>query len=151
MFKLTRNSTLLGMGLAVSGFIGWLLLKENKRERDHDSVLPFAPQRHASEPEAMPHIVLPMDSLEDEAVEAPTHQSATTALGEADDLTKINDIGPRFANALKQIGITRFAQLAELSPDALAERLAPLVTVRAQRIATNDWIGQASRLAKEQQ
>ena len=46
------------------------------------------------------------------------------------------------------MGITRFAQLAKETPEGLAERLAPMINVRAQRIRNNDWIGQAAQFAR---
>jgi predicted flap endonuclease-1-like 5' DNA nuclease len=83
----------------------------------------------------------------EEPAPAPTKK---TGAGQLDDLTIINGIGPRFAEALHAIGISRFAQLAEQDPDDLANQLADHVTVRAARIRDNDWIGQARTLAQNQ-
>ena len=138
MHKTARNLTALGLGLSVSAVVGWLLLRESKRGRE----LPIVTVRsrsHDAGLDDMPPIVLPLDALEDSDAE-------TTTDGE-DDLTQIKDIGPRFAAALRAIGITRFEQLADQTPEKLAEQLAPHVPVRPQRIHDNNWIGQAAQKA----
>jgi predicted flap endonuclease-1-like 5' DNA nuclease len=58
-----------------------------------------------------------------------------------DDLTEIDGIGLTFAQALNNIGIRTFAQLAAQNPDDLAQRLA--VRVTADRIRRDGWIEQA--------
>jgi predicted flap endonuclease-1-like 5' DNA nuclease len=138
--KTARNLTVLGIGLGISAVVGWLLLKESKRAKEV-SRLTIKSQIRSPESEDFPHIVLPLEALE-------AKEDNTPAVDEADDLTRINDIGPRFAEALVAIGITRYAQLAAQTPEALAERLAQHINVRAQRIRDRDWIGQAARLAR---
>jgi poly(3-hydroxybutyrate) depolymerase len=67
----------------------------------------------------------------------------------ADDLTRIAGIGPKLQASLNAAGITRFAQLARLTAKqatALDTRLA----LRG-RIAREDWVGQAKRLAVPQE
>lgn len=142
MYKIARNLTVLGAGLSASAIVGWLLLRESKRRQ---SALPVVVKSQARAPESVEGvgIRLPL-AVRDEAEEP-----APAASGEMpDDLTRIKDIGPRFAEALHAIGITRFAQLAEQSPEALAERLVLHVNVGPHRIREKDWIGQAARLAK---
>lgn len=132
MYKTTRNLTVLGIGLGVSAVVGWLLLREDKPD-ESDASVTITSQRRQSGNDT-PQIVLPMDSLDDD--------------GESDDLTQVNGIGPRFAEALQTLGITRFELLAQQEPDALAERMSEYVSVRAQRIRDKDWIGQAAKLAQ---
>ncbi len=141
MYKIARTLTILGTGLSVSAVVGWLLLRERKRDQNA-SVGVIRSQYQPPEVAPMPEIVLPMEALEEQL-----DLEDNTADIEADDLTIISDIGPRFFEALKKIGITRFSQLAEQTPERLATQLAPYVTVRAHRIQTKDWIGQASQLA----
>jgi len=138
--KTARNLTVLGIGLGISAVVGWLLLKESKRAKEV-ARLTIKSQIRSSEPEDFPHIVLPLEALEEK-------EDTALASHAADDLAKIRDIGPRFAEALAAIGITSYAQLAAQTPETLAEKLAPHVNVRAQRIRERDWIGQAERLAK---
>lgn len=148
MDKTVRNLTVFSLGLAVSAVVGWLLLKESKRDQDATSVT-IRSQSRASAPDEMPQIVLPMEPV---SGEEPARPAATAAPGtlQPDDLTLITGIGPRFAEALHAIGISRFAQLAEQDPDELADRLAAHVTIRAARIRDNDWIGQARNRAQSQ-
>jgi predicted flap endonuclease-1-like 5' DNA nuclease len=140
MYKAVRNSIMLGAGLAVSAVVGWLLLKESKRGKLAARFL-VRSRVHEAGPEPLPEIRLPLDTLEAEPA------SVTGAATPGDDFTLIKDIGPRFAQALRDAGIVSFAQLADMTPETLAERLAPFVTVRPQRIRNNDWIGQARQLA----
>ncbi len=87
-------------------------------------------------------IVLPLDALNEDGIIIASSEPSDSK----DDLTRINDIGPRFAEALAALGITTFSQLAQQTPETLAERLADHVSVRAQRIRDKDWIGQAAQL-----
>lgn len=61
----------------------------------------------------------------------------------ADDLQKITGIGPTLTARLAEAGIARYRDLAALTP----ERLAGLTRVSPEKIASQDWIGQAHRLA----
>lgn len=63
----------------------------------------------------------------------------------ADDLTLIDGIGERYANALAEIGITSFAALAAQDPVELSRRMESRVS--AERIRRDDWIGQARQLS----
>jgi hypothetical protein len=145
MHKTARNLMVLGTGLGISALVGWLFLRESRRSRDDAPVL-IKSQSRTTEPSVMPNIVLPLDTMvSGDGVESPdTDQKAAET---EDDLTRINDIGPRFADALHAIGITSYAQLAKQSPDALARELTPHVRVTARRIQDKDWVGQAAQFA----
>lgn len=54
--------------------------------------------------------------------EAPATES-TDASSEADDLRKVEGIGPKIAEVLAEAGISTFAQLAESTPEAIREIL----------------------------
>lgn len=41
----------------------------------------------------------------------------------SDDLTKIDGVGPAYARRLNEAGITRYRQLAEMSPEQLREKM----------------------------
>lgn len=133
MQKTTRNATILGVGLSISAFVGWLFLREAKRSPQPDTIV----RSRVAEPEPISEIPLPLEDTEDD--EPPT-------LG--DDLTEIRGIGPLYAGALRAIGIHRFDQLAGETPDGLAGRLTPHVSVNPQRIRDDDWIGQAASKAQ---
>ena len=49
----------------------------------------------------------------------PPKAEAPTPSGEADDLTRIEGIGPKYRDALMSVGITTYAQLAEMSLDEI--------------------------------
>lgn len=140
MHKTARYLTALGLGLSVSAVVGWLLLKESKRGRETHSLTVKSRNREA-ELDDMAQIVLPLDALESSEEEG-------AGAGDGDDFTRIKDIGPRFAAALRAIGITSFEQLAKQTPETLADQLAQYVTIRSQRIRDKNWIGQAARLSR---
>jgi predicted flap endonuclease-1-like 5' DNA nuclease len=145
MYKTARHAAILGIGLSASAVVGWLLLKENKRPKSPASV---GTSSQYTEMEPAPEIVLPLDTLE-ETSGVPMN-APTAPISGADDLTRIRDIGPRFAQALAESGITSYEQLAAETPESLAERLAPhQIRVSAERIQTKDWIGQAAQLAAQ--
>lgn len=67
----------------------------------------------------------------------------------ADNFRLIRGIGPGVANRLHSAGILSFAQLAALSPNDIAALVAGLAGLSAERIAAQDWIGQARELASK--
>ncbi len=138
MVKTVRNLTVLGAGLGVSAVVGWLLLRESRRGRLAERMIVRSRALEAAA-EPVTKIMLPLDKIE--------LQPEPALRPAADDFTRIKDVGPRFAQAMREAGITSFSQLAALTPDALSDMLAPFVAVRAQRIRSNDWIGQARHLA----
>ncbi len=153
MYKTARNLTLLGTGLSISALVGWFLWRENRRDAEPGAIL-IKSTHQANDLSEIQNIVLPPEALQaDEPESTPAAPLAPpSALPQAntsaDDLTLINDIGPRFSEALNAIGITTYRQLAEQTPENLAQRLADHVTVRAQRIHDKNWIGQAAQLAQ---
>lgn len=68
-----------------------------------------------------------------------------------DDLKKIKGVGQSIEKALNDLGISRFSDLAKLTPEELVRLLKPKVAfVSIHRIESNDWIGQAQELAREE-
>src|SRR5262245_25636462 len=74
--------------------------------------------------------------------------SEATPVG-ADDFKLIRGIGPGVAQRFHNAGINTFAQLAALSPDDIVALLAGLGGLSAERIAKQDWSGQARDLMSE--
>ena len=64
-----------------------------------------------------------------------------------DDLERISGIGPAIARRLEHAGISTYEELAGRTADALSAVLDGLGGTSSTRIADNDWIGQARRLA----
>ncbi len=117
-FDLMRQTTLLVLSMAISVLIGWSLIEEEEARRR--SIMARISRRE-------PEIPLP-------------------PVGEGDDLTVIDGIGPTYARILKEIGIVSFADLARQDPDELSERLSGQIS--ATRIRNQDWIGQAKQLSR---
>jgi hypothetical protein len=67
----------------------------------------------------------------------------------SDDLKRINGIGPGLEHRLHECGIRTFAQLAAMSPAEIADRVAGLAGASAEKIAHQDWVGQARALVAE--
>ena len=64
-----------------------------------------------------------------------------------DELTKLNGIGPKLAEAMQAAGIKRFSQLAVMTTDELSEALAPS-GIRYSKASAETWATQA-KLAAE--
>jgi large subunit ribosomal protein L21 len=90
---------------------------------------------------------------ETKAVEATPEAAAKAPLGELDDLTKIEGVGPKYQDALRAAGIDTYAKLAAASIDAIrnAAKAAGLRNTRsmetwaeqAKLAAAGDWDGLA--------
>jgi predicted flap endonuclease-1-like 5' DNA nuclease len=92
---------------------------------------------------------VPQEAMAEAEAAAPQVEAATQAAG--DDLTVIDGIGAAYASALRQSGVTTYAQLSELSSDDIAQRLttagSPLIAGhnadtwprQAKLAAAGDW------------
>ena len=67
---------------------------------------------------------------------------------DGDDLTRLKGVGPKLAARLNELGITRYAQIAALSPDE-AEAFDRQLGSFQGRMARDRWIEQAGYLAKD--
>jgi hypothetical protein len=65
-----------------------------------------------------------------------------------DDLRKIAGIGPVLARRLGEVGVASYRDLASLTPERIADVLTDIIGVSPERITSQDWIGQARRLAE---
>jgi hypothetical protein len=72
--------------------------------------------------------------------------SPTTAA----DFKRITGIGPAIEQHLHQAGVLTFAQLAALAPVDIADLLSDIAGMSAERIAEQDWPGQAQKLAPKE-
>ena len=79
-------------------------------------------------------------------VEPQAEPAVAAATGQADDLKRINGIGPKLSEWLAENGVTRFEQIAAWDAEAQAE-YARRLGRRGRRIASDDWVGQAKLLA----
>ena len=78
------------------------------------------------------------------AEKAAPKAAAKKATGKADDLKKVEGIGPKIASTLVEAGITTFADLAKATPEGISEIIAG---VRGNHV-TDTWPAQA-KLAAE--
>ena len=65
--------------------------------------------------------------------------------GKADDLKKITGIGPVLEAKLKDLGVTKYEQIANFSDEDL-EKIDQALNFKG-RIQRDDWVGQARSLA----
>ncbi|MBN1964973.1 MAG: DUF4332 domain-containing protein [Anaerolineae bacterium] len=134
------------LGLLAGGMILalWLLLRRQVGDEPEHAVR--IPPRPADLNIPLPgsnEIEIPLDPLLPQPM-----PDAEPAAAQVDDLERVDGIGPKYAAALRAIGITSFAQLAGQDPDALAEALqAQGVRVIGDSVRQKDWIGQAARFA----
>lgn len=71
-------------------------------------------------------------------------------LPDRDDLQRIKGIGQAIAQALNSLGVHRYADLVNFTPDSLADLLkAEIPSISPKRIERDDWIGQAWALAQQ--
>jgi predicted flap endonuclease-1-like 5' DNA nuclease len=80
-------------------------------------------------------------------IRAPVHRALEGEAEPGDDLCLIKGVGPKFAQALHDIGFHRFDQLAGLTPTEI-ERLDPQLGAFAGRIARDRIVEQAEYLAR---
>lgn len=95
-----------------------------------------------TKPKAAPKAKAPPAAKAEVAAPAPKLKKAS---GKADDLKKIDGIGPKVEQVLKGRGIARFKDLAEMDETALIALDKELGL--DGRVLRDDWAGQARRLA----
>ena len=91
------------------------------------------------------------DSLEVNEAEAASNSDEPQALfetpiGNPDNLKRIKGVGPVLEKKLHRLGITKFSQIAAFSADDIA-RVDDVLDFKG-RIERENWIGQASKLAR---
>lgn len=80
-------------------------------------------------------------------ISARVHESLAAASGPPDDLVKLKGIGPKLAAMLNSHGLTRFDQIAKLSPAQVADLDETLGAFRG-RLARDHVVDQADYLAR---
>ncbi len=132
------------MGLGLSLVIGYWLKQEDKRQQDAEK-----PPADDNGTEAEERIVLSSRTL-DAADQPPSTDADTETHAEThpqpdtprDDLTTLDGVGPKTADVLASMGITRFADLAAADPDTLLAQLQGRVRgVSPEKVAA--WIAAA--------
>jgi predicted flap endonuclease-1-like 5' DNA nuclease len=131
--------SLLGMILAAIGVvIGWWLMQIFREEEEAEEAVRIPPQRSAD-------INIPLPPQIIELIDSARNEDTAPS---ADDLTAIDGIGPKYADGLVALGITTYADLSAQEPDELADKLRSQgLRIVGKRIRTEDWVGQAKKLA----
>ncbi|NOX51465.1 MAG: hypothetical protein GXP16_13165 [Gammaproteobacteria bacterium] len=75
------------------------------------------------------------------------NEKITVQANRKDDLTKLKGVGEKLAQQLSELGVTQFAQIAQLSEVALNDEEHCLHTLR-NRIIRDEWIEQARSLLR---
>jgi predicted flap endonuclease-1-like 5' DNA nuclease len=104
-------------GVALLIWILWLLWKRSERERQGPAMeieIPSAPPGSEGQP-----VEAPVESSEPTPVEV----EAQAPPPKADDLKRIEGIGPKISSVLAAAGITTFAQLADANVEQLRQIL----------------------------
>jgi small subunit ribosomal protein S2 len=96
-------------------------------------------QAEAVEPKAAP------DRGKKRNAAAPTVPLFTAPAGKADDLKKIEGVGPALERKLNALGVTRYDQIASFTDEEIA-RVDDALNYKG-RIAADDWVSQARALA----
>lgn len=156
--------TILGsvMGLAVAvasvGFFIWLLwVLWSRRDAEEtapvielkvDEPPPATPEEEVEAPVAAAEAVEEAGQFEEEVVEESPEEAVEAPA--ADDLTRIEGIGPKISSVLQEAGITTFAQLADTDPGSLEEIL-EAADPRLRRLANPaTWPEQAALAAADE-
>lgn len=152
--------TILGscMGLAVAaagvGLFVWLLWvlwsrheAEEKApviELEMEEPLPAVPEEEVEAAEAVEEA----EQVEEEVAEETVEEAVEAP--PADDLTRIEGIGPKISSVLQEAGISTFAQLADTDPGSLEEIL-EAADPRLRRLAhPATWPEQAALAAADE-
>ncbi|MGD8791185.1 MAG: hypothetical protein PVF47_01425 [Anaerolineae bacterium] len=141
---------LLGLVFAVAGVVlfGWLLWwLWSQQERDEAAVVEI--ELDTGPPAVEPEVEEP-EAEEEAPEEAPLEAEEPEEAPAADDLKRIEGIGPRISGVLQEAGIGTFARLAEMEAEQIKEVLAE-VDPRLGRLARPaTWPEQAALAAEGQ-
>lgn len=158
--SLFDGAPLLFLALLVAGLglVAWTWVQENQLSRSTESeasgdaalALPQArewvlPEITAESAAPAPTPAAPLESAEAEA--SAEAAASAEADDEADDLTRIEGIGPVFSKRLIESGVTTFAQLAAKSEDEIRT----LLTEAGSRLippSVSTWAEQAALAAQ---
>lgn len=145
--RLVKVLVWVGLGMAAAVVLGWWLARLLREEEETEEAVWTPPQ-------ALAEINIPLlpETEEEEAPDTLVEEAPPEARksDEPADFTRIEGIGPKYAEGLIASGITSFRQLSEQDPEHLAETLrAKGLRVIGDRIIQDDWLGQARRLIAE--
>jgi predicted flap endonuclease-1-like 5' DNA nuclease len=138
---------LIGLVLAGAGIVlfVWLLWwLWSQQEREEAAVVEIELDT------ALPAVELEVEEPEEASEEAPLEADEPQEAAVADDLKRIEGIGPRIAGVLQEAGIGTFARLAEMEAEQIKEVLAEVDPRLARLARPATWPEQAALAAEGQ-
>jgi predicted flap endonuclease-1-like 5' DNA nuclease len=147
--RILRVILIVGLGAALGGLLIYWLIRVLRQEEETEEAVRVRAQRLAELPIPLsPEI--PEEQFRLSTPPAGKGKAAADPDRLGDDLTRIVGIGPKYAEALRSLGLGTYRNQARQDPHDLAIRLREKgVRVIGDRIAAEDWIGQARLLAGE--
>lgn len=154
------------IAVAVAAILMFLLLrpKQNVRLSEPTPARPHMVDRRTEPParegrSIADEMAAAASDITGDIIEAPVHANLPGASGPPDDLQCLKGVGPKFAQMLNERGITRFEQLAKITPhevERLDSSLGPFrgrlqrdrVTEQAEYLARGDTDGFEHRFGK---
>ena len=134
---------------AIAVAIAFTLLRPRQRVQLTDSA-PVRPHMQRSEREGRGlagEAAAATSDVTGQLFAAPVHRKLAGGKDPADDLVLLKGVGPKFADALHELGFARFEQLAHLTPTEV-DRLDGQLGAFRGRIARDRIVEQAQYLAR---
>ncbi len=145
MNMLVENWPLALVGALLALVLLYFLLRPRQRVTLTDSA-PIRPHMAATKAPAK-GLAATAAGVTDSILSARHHGALAPASGPPDDLVKLKGIGPKLAVLLNNHGITRFDQIAKLSPAQVSDLDEELGAFRG-RLSRDDVVAQADYLAR---
>jgi predicted flap endonuclease-1-like 5' DNA nuclease len=153
------------IAVAIALIAAFLLLRPKQRVRLSEQGAPVRPhmaqarQRQGEGRGIASEAAAALGDVSGQIISAPVHANLPGASGPPDDLQRLKGVGPKFAELLNQLGITRFDQLARLSEgdiERLDRHLGPFrgrlhrdqIPLQAEYLARGDEDGFEQRFGK---
>lgn len=109
------------------------------------SLFKEAMPKAAGTPAMASSVVLTEGDMHDEDLEEAEEEAQALEAAAMDDLTALKGVGPKMAAELNAMGLTTFAQLAEMTEANILDLSEKLSAFR-DRPVRDDWVGQARAL-----
>jgi predicted flap endonuclease-1-like 5' DNA nuclease len=137
--------------IVVALVLGFILLRPKQRVQLTDSapVRPhMAGRKQPSEGRGIAgEAAAATSDLTGDILSAPVHRTLDGDEDPRDDLCRLKGVGPKFADALRTIGFTRFEQIANLTPNEIA-RVDGQLGAFSGRLTRDRIVEQADYLAR---
>lgn len=140
---------LLLAGLVIGAIVGWLIFRPRQRVT-LSSDTPIRPHMTMGKGEGrglFDEAAAATSDIAGQILGARVHDELPGASGPPDPLQKLKGVGPKLAGMLNVIGITRFEQIAKLSPHQV-ETLDESLGAFRGRFASDRIVEQAGYLAR---